>query len=148
MKYFILFVLVFSIYISCLAQSLNINKYENGDIFINIQKAENSNFVLEERSVVNGIGWIPYFNHPLPFDEKKWQIPNIANNSNYYQLRLVGEKVDRGKIISAKRLQTWSPFIINLFLVLEDIDVRVKNQVEAWKIVYETVDPWGLRILA
>ena len=26
--------------------------------------------------------------------------------------------------------------------------MRVKNQVEAWKIVYETVDPWGLRILA
>ena len=60
----------------------------------------------------------------------------------------VSKKVKRGKIISAKRLQTWSPFIINLFLVLEDIDVRVKNQVEAWKIIYETVDPWGLKIIA
>ena len=148
MKYFILFVLFFSTSISFLAQSLNINKNKSGEIFINIPKAENSNFVLEERSTVNGIGWIPYFNHPLPFDEKKWQIPNSASNSSYFKLRLGGEKVNRGKIISAKRLQTWSPFIINLFLVLEDIDVRVKNQVEAWKIIYETVDPWGLKIIA
>lgn len=146
-KIYLIFYLLFSFSVCCISQTLEIHKTFKNEVIINITEASNSNVVLEERNLVNGIGWMPYFNHPLPFNVKTWPVKKL-NNSNYYNLRVVGDRAERGKIISAKRLQTWNPFIINLFLVLEGINVRVSNQVEAWKIEYETVDPWGSKILA
>ena len=147
LKLYLIFKFIITFSLPCISQTLKIHKSSQNELRINISDASNLNFVLEERSVVNGTGWMPYFNHPLPFKEDIWPVENL-NQSNFYNLRVVGDKVERGKIISAKRMQTWSSFIINLFLALEGINVRVNNEVEAWKIEYETVDSWGSKILA
>ena len=63
------------------SQTLKIHKSSQNELRINISDASNLNFVLEERSVVNGTGWMPYFNHPLPFKEDIWPVENL-NQSN------------------------------------------------------------------
>ncbi len=84
---------------------------------------------------------------PFPVGSDSWLDPVPTNVIRFY--RVVGVPVaQRGKVLSATLSQTLSTSAISLLFTLGGVQVTPQYNVRLYKVVYETIDPWGGRTQA
>jgi len=85
---------------------------------------------------------------PLPLAEPRWTAPIASGTrSRFFQVMAVPAAV-RGRLLSAQLAQTLSLFQITLMVNLAGLPVTPMYSVDAYQILYETVDPWGGKTVA
>ena len=95
----------------------------------------------------DGIWRLPDSGVPFPISADGWLDPVPTNLIRFY--RVVGvPAAERGKVLSAKLSQTLSASAISLLFTLAGIPVTPQYNVQLYKVVYETIDPWGGRTQA
>jgi Secretory lipase len=95
----------------------------------------------------DGIWRLPNSGVPFPVSADTWLDPAPTNLIRFY--RVVGvPSAQRGEVLSAKLSQTLSASAIGLLFTLAGVPVTPQYNVQLYKVVYETIDPWGGRTQA
>ncbi len=84
---------------------------------------------------------------PWPVTSNRWFDPRPPGVTRFYRVLAV-LPAERGKVLSVSDLGTYPVAQLNFLFGLAGIPVTAQYEVATYKIVYETVDPWGGRTLA
>ena len=122
----------------------------NTDKLITIQlpATENPKIIKYNDNLNDDIWLLPSIGHQLP-------LPNLATAflekpqkpQRFYIVEEL-ERVNRGTLISSELRETYIPFITNLLLFSQNINMTLDYTVECYRLTYLTVDPWGRKIQA
>jgi pimeloyl-ACP methyl ester carboxylesterase len=105
-------------------------------------------YTVQERHELEDSIWLTRSDRrPWPTSATQWNAGSSGNSVGFYRVLAVPE-AERGKTLSVTRLPSLSTFEIGLLFALAGIPVVPEHAVDAYKIIYETLDPWGGRIQA
>jgi pimeloyl-ACP methyl ester carboxylesterase len=105
-------------------------------------------YTVQERNALDEGLWLTRSDRrPWPTSATQWSAgPNTAD-VGFYRVLAVPE-AERGKTLSVTPLPSLNTLEIGFLFLLAGIPVVPEHAVDAYKIVYETLDPWGGRIQA
>jgi hypothetical protein len=88
--------------------------------------------------------WQVYPNEAAwPISAAEWIDPRpLAGETRFFRVVAV-PVVDRGKVLSATLLRTWTTFEINFVAFQLGVAVTAQHPVRVYKVIYETIDPRG-----
>jgi hypothetical protein len=106
-------------------------------------------YSVQARETLEGGLWLTRSQQrPWPVPALEWQTDlEIEPDQVFYRVLAV-PAATRGEVISVTVLPSFSLFEIALIFLVAEIPVIPERAVNAYKIVYETVDPWGGRTQA
>jgi hypothetical protein len=84
---------------------------------------------------------------PFPLSSNSWVDVSTTNTTRFYRVLSV-PAAQRGKILSATLSNTVSTASLAIFFGLAGINITPQYDVRLYKIVYETITPWGARTQA
>ena len=93
-------------------------------------------------SLLNGVWLAGSSPMPWPIRTNLWNDATGSIGSRYYRVLSV-QPSQRGKIISSRLLVGYSALELGFIFQLGGIPVQSQLGVEVYKLVYETIDPWG-----
>ncbi len=100
----------------------------------------------------NGVGapfWrAPRTGFPWPLEQRQWTDTEQTENSRRFYRVVAVPKTARGLLISVTPVVSYTQFEINLYLTLANIPLTANYGVQVQKLVYETIDPVGVRTIA
>jgi hypothetical protein len=107
-------------------------------------------YTLQARDHLTGRPWLPVpLDPPWPIDGTRVNIPSQAGDHPSQFFRVLGVlRAERGKVLSSSSLGSLSAVQVNFLLQLGGIPATAQYGADVIKVVYETADPWGGRILA
>jgi hypothetical protein len=76
---------------------------------------------------------------------RRWLDPRVADaSSRLFRVISRPPMVERGRLISAERTATYSIPTLTFMFAFGGVPVTPQHEVEVYRLVYQTVDPWGL----
>ena len=100
----------------------------------------------------NGRGapfWLtPRAPFPWPLAERQWLDPTAGFDGQRFYRIVAVSKCQRGTLLSSEPLASYTAWQINFLLLVAGIPLTVSYDVEVYKLVYETIDPFGARTTA
>jgi len=122
------------------AQTIN---YNGRVITLPLQVTENPKILKYNNNLNYNVWLLPSIGHPLPLLSDVTTFTEKTSGKNRFYIAEEVEKFERGSLISAELRETYIPFITNLLLLTQNIDIAIEHTVECFRITYFTVDPWG-----
>jgi hypothetical protein len=105
-------------------------------------------YTVQTRDTLRGGLWVAApADTPWPLLTNRWLDPRPADRPRFYRVLAV-EPAERGKVLSVSDFGIYGAAQLNFMFRLAGIPVTATNDVAAYKLVYETVDPWGGRAQA
>ncbi len=139
-----------SLLLVCICSIAKAQIIANTDKLITIQLPATGNpKIIKYNDNLNDDIWLlPSIGHhlPLPNDATAF-LEKPSRQQRFYFLEEL-EYFDRGALISSELRETYIPFITNLLLLTQNINMTLDYTVECYRLKYFTVDPWGRKIQA
>lgn len=85
---------------------------------------------------------------PWPATEHQWTDITASESAKRFYRVLAVTRADRGRLMNSVALGSYTAFQINIALSLAGIPLTASHDVEVYKLVYETIDPFGSRTIA
>lgn len=103
---------------------------------------------LESRDSLEGGEWAPVPGAEWPIAGSSFVDTRALSLTRFYRVRFEPAPVDRGRVISSQVVQTLTRQQIQFIFAIGGIPVTADRDVVFRKVIYETVDPHGLRTVA
>ena len=117
-------------------------------ITIQLPATGNPKIIKYNDNLIDDIWLLPSIGHQLPLSNLATAfLEKPSKPQRFYVLEEL-EYVDRGALISSELRETYIPFITNLLLFSQNINMTLDYTVECYRLTYLTVDPWGRPIKA
>jgi hypothetical protein len=105
-------------------------------------------YTLQVRGSVKADPWLtPRGAVPWPLTVREWRTAAPAFGTAFYRVAAVRHAI-RGQLLPSQGSNLYSSAQINFGLMLAGVPMAVTNDVRVYRMVYETVDPWGGRTVA
>lgn len=99
--------------------------------------------------LVGGLWSLAPLGQPWPILDSQVTLDTLPGGSARFYRVLAVAPADRGRVLSVTSLGSLAPAVIAFLLASEDItEITPEYSVDLYKIVYETIDPWGGRTIA
>lgn len=87
--------------------------------------------------------WLtPRASMPWPITESTWRDTSLQFQKRFYRVIAVTKPV-RGRLLQGVQLGAYTAFQINIALWMAGVPLTVSHDVALYKLVYETIDPFG-----
>lgn len=105
-------------------------------------------FTVQTRDTFQGGLWVdaPALD-PWPITTPRWLDPRPVAGPRFYRVLAV-EPAQRGRILASSELNRYSVLQLNLIFTFGGVPVTALHEVVVYKLVYETLNPWGGRTQA
>ena len=139
-----------SLYLVCVCTiaSAQIIEYNDKVITIKLPVTGNPKIIKYNDNLNDDIWLLQSIGHQLPLSNLATAfLEKPAKPQRFYVVEEL-EHVNRGALISSELRETYVPFITNLLLFSQNINMTIDYTVECYRLRYLTVDPWGRKIQA
>ena len=153
--------LSYALALSILACALSVNAQQSNTLALTSLSATPNGWILGwessltdtaytvqfQDSLQDGIWRLPASETPFPVTSNQWLDPTLTNSARLYRVLGV-PAAQRGKVLSSSLQKTMSTLQLGLLFALGGVPVTPRYSVRLYKVVYETIDPWGGRTQA
>ena len=106
-------------------------------------------YTIQYRMALGPGAWIaPRWSRPWPVSAREWVDPAAGPAGSRFYRVLAVNRAQRGAVVRVDPNGTYPAWMINFALANLQVGLTVTNDVDLYKVLYETVDPWGGRTVA